>query len=37
MLEVTRTNENQKDLANRCRIALEKRYGMKIPVPKCLN
>jgi hypothetical protein len=37
MLEVTKTNLNQKDLAERCRIALEKRYGMKIPTPKCLN
>lgn len=28
--------ENEKDLAEQCRIALQKSYGMQIPVPKCL-
>jgi hypothetical protein len=37
MFEVIKPNENEKDLANRCRIALEKSYGMKVPTPKCLN
>jgi hypothetical protein len=37
MFEVIKANEKEKDLANRCRIALEKSYGMKVPIPKCLN
>ncbi len=37
MSEIIETKENTKNLADRCRIALEKSYGMKIPTPKCLN
>ena len=37
MSETNRINENSKNLADKCRIALEKSYGMKIPTPKCLN
>jgi hypothetical protein len=34
--EVLRIDENYGDLAERCRIALEKSYGMKIPIPKSI-
>jgi hypothetical protein len=27
---------NEKNLAETCRLALEKSYGMQIPVPNCL-
>jgi hypothetical protein len=37
MSEIIRINENSKNLADRCRITLEKSWGMKIPTPKCLN
>jgi len=36
LLEVSRKDENYNDLAERCRIALEKSYGMKIPIPNAL-
>ncbi len=30
----TITFENEKDLAKKCRIALEKSFGSQVPVPK---
>jgi len=32
-----RTVESEKTLAERCRIALEKNYGMPVPVPKSFH
>jgi hypothetical protein len=34
MAETKKTVLNEKDLAERCRIALEKSYGMPVPLPK---
>lgn len=34
MYKETKTTANQIDLAERCRIALEKSYGMQVPMPK---
>lgn len=35
MSKETKTPADQKDLAERCRIALEKSYGTQLPMPKC--
>lgn len=37
MVNVIRTVEDEKDLAEMCRLALEKSYGTQIPMPKCLD
>jgi hypothetical protein len=30
-------NKNKTDFAERCRIAIEKSYGMSVPKPNCLS
>ena len=37
MTEVTKTGTNEKDLAEKCRIALEKSFGMQVPMPICIG
>jgi hypothetical protein len=37
MDKVKSTTEDQKNLAEVCRLALEKSYGTQIPMPKCLD
>jgi hypothetical protein len=37
MNEVNDETDNLQTLSERCRIALEKSYGFKIPIPKSAN
>jgi len=37
MVKVNCAIENKKNLGERCRVALEKSYGMQVPMPKCLG
>ena len=30
-------NQNKTDFAEKCRIAIEKSYGMSVPKPNCLS
>lgn len=37
MFKEKETDADQKDFAERCRIALEKSYGTQLPMPKCFD